>query len=128
MCETVGVITLGRVARNIVLYRKSTKRIVSISWVYDILYQFHLIVGYSRICHMEVSLILRVLPCYIGCHYYLPFLFFEDGLSHPSTLSFPKGWHSHPSVAFIMWIDSASQTAYLHFCGLTQSPNCCLIS
>ena len=26
---------------------------------------------------MEVSLILRVLPCYIGCHYYLMMHFFN---------------------------------------------------
>ena len=58
---------------------------------------------------MEVSLILRVLPHYIMCHYYLTVLFSkdwlshptalsfpEDWLSHPSTLSFPEGWHSHP--------------------------------
>ena len=67
---------------------------------------------------MEVSLILRVLPRYIGCHYYLPFLFSEDWLSHPAALSFPEGWHSHPFTAFIMWIGSASETTYLRFRGL----------
>ena len=76
---------------------------------------------------MEVSLILRVLPHYIGCHYYLLFLFSEYWLIHPSTLSFPKGWHSHPFTAFIMWSGSASQLAYLHFRGLAQPPSCCLI-
>ena len=77
---------------------------------------------------MEVSLILMVLPHYIECHYYLLFLFFEDWFSYPSILSFPEGWHSHPSVAFIMWIGSASQTAYSHFRGLAQPSNFCLIS
>ena len=67
---------------------------------------------------MEVFPILRVLPRYIGYHYYLPLLISEDWFNHPSTLSFPEGLHSHPSVAFIMWIDSASQIAYLHFRGL----------
>ena len=49
---------------------------------------------FSWICLVEVFLILRVLPHYIECHYYLPFLFSEDWLSHPSALSFPEGWHS----------------------------------
>ena len=53
---------------------------------------------------MESSLILRVSPRYIGCHYYLTFLFSIDWLNYPSTLSFPEGWHSHPLVAFVMWI------------------------
>ena len=77
---------------------------------------------------MELSPILRVLPRYIECHYYISFLFFDDWLSHPSTLSFPEGWHSHPSIAFIMLIDSTFQTVYLHFHGLAQPSNCCLIS
>ena len=72
---------------------------------------------------MEVSLILKVLPRYIRCHYYLTFLFFTDWLNHPFTLSFPEGWHSHPFLAVIMWIDLASETAYLHFHGLAQLPN-----
>ena len=83
---------------------------------------------FSNICTVEVSLFLRVLPRYIGCYYYLPFLFFEDWLSHLDVLSFPEGWHSHQTVAFIMWIGPASQIANLHFHGLAQTPNCCLIS
>ena len=46
MYETIGVIIPGRVVRNIVLHKESTERIVSISWVCDILYQFHLLVDY----------------------------------------------------------------------------------
>ena len=63
---------------------------------------------------MEVSLVLRVLPSYIECHYCLPFLFSEDWLSHPSILSFPEGWHIHPSVALFPE-------------GLALPPNCCFI-
>ena len=72
---------------------------------------------------MDVSLILRVLPYYIECHYYLIILFTNDWLSHPTALSFPEGWQNHPFVAFIMWIGPDSKTAYLHFRRLTQPPN-----
>ena len=72
---------------------------------------------------MEVSLILRVLPRYIGCHYYIPFLLSEDWFSQ-LHFHFPKvgiatnlllllyglsqlpklliyismDWHNHPTV------------------------------
>ena len=72
---------------------------------------------------MEVSLIQRVLPCYIRCHYFLTILFSRDWLSHSSTLSFLEGRHSHSFATFIMWIGLASQIAYLHFYGLAQLPN-----
>ena len=71
-------------------------RIVTISWVSDILFQFYLIVDFfSRIFSMEVSLILRVLPRYIGCYYHLLILFPVDCLNHPAAFSFPKDWLSH---------------------------------
>ena len=88
---------------------------------------------------MEVSLILRVLPRYIRCHYYLPYLFSTDWLSHPSILSFPEGSHSHPSAAFITWIGTTTQLLinflkvwHCHIiailsCGLALPPNCYFI-
>ena len=42
----IEVISLKRVLRNIILYRENIERIVSISYMCNILYQFHFIVDY----------------------------------------------------------------------------------
>ena len=67
--------TLERVLRG------KTVRIVIISWVCDILCQLYLIMDFSLICPVEVSLILRVLLYYIGCRYSLLSYYLEIGLA-----------------------------------------------
>ena len=107
---------------------------------------------FSRIFPLEASLILRVLPRYIGCHYYLTILFSADGLVIYLHFYFPKvgiathlcfyyvDWPSLPNYLFTFsWIGTTTQLLinflkvwHCHpiailFCGLALPPNCYFI-